>query len=663
MPRFIYDVLIMVAVARIPLNAAMSLDTKGQTSLRAPSLLRSLSRPDWHLQESDLEAFGAVALQTAEEIKNVTEFAEVKVKRAAEVAKSEVQEALSGSGFIERLGGRLGAVVDVANRVAFPEHHQPNFFREFPVRSDLNSVIDKLAPVLKSLKARDDGLASLFQDRPLHKLGRLTNPIDKFVQQLQKVFEARSQPKNGTKVNQAHSQPKNGAVAGGAAPTHGERGPKDQKPDREETAGAQPQSPMVTFEQEMQSRTSKYYGTVALFAASLVAWCAFGLLIFRSCGKGTVTSDPQASEEDLSGPRGKWGWGPALLIETGVLAYLCFRVSLLLCIRYNIMVEMQGPLLQMMGMGAPNPIQHPGWNASIAGQGLVFSIVWALICVFYFRWAWNVRITDGLVSHFMLRGAFMSTILAIGFEMVGFAFIKAVFAYLVPQMSEGAPEAGQPQTISITFAMMMFVGLAEELAKAIPLLAGVWFCRTSMLQSAGATKSCWASLLDSPRALMLAGFAIGSGFMVTENAKYLIQVSVVQARPGQQLSGQGLETFRVMIVCVRIFGNLHPWLTGLTAGRVAQIVFAETPALQRPYLSLYEFMSCLALAATIHGLYDFCVSTMNELALLIIIGFVGFSMWMFKDIWTSFEEEPMSPKIKDSNQTTFDHNENTDVTA
>lgn len=117
--------------------------------------------------------------------------------------------------------------------------------------------------------------------------------------------------------------------------------------------------------------------------------------------------------------------------------------------------------------------------------------------------------------------------------------------------------------------------------------------------------------------------AVGFGFMVLENASYLISAAV--EGPGEEgvaPKGQGhseeqratlstgLEIFRMFTLLIRTIFNLHPWAAALTAARLARLMRKTGGGWPDRDFASCAFRECawaLWPSVLLHALYDLLV--------------------------------------------------------
>jgi len=143
-----------------------------------------------------------------------------------------------------------------------------------------------------------------------------------------------------------------------------------------------------------------------------------------------------------------------------------------------------------------------GQQAFIAGAGVAASIGVVSLWVLLWRWKHQTPVGTGRLALTALRGATFSVAASVVIESSGLSGRNSR-----PILGSNAWLAGA----------MLLVSVSEETSKAF---AAAWMldmlCRPTNLRKPGLV------LLQSKRALALVGMAAGGGFMVTENAMYLV---------------------------------------------------------------------------------------------------------------------------------------------
>ena len=201
---------------------------------------------------------------------------------------------------------------------------------------------------------------------------------------------------------------------------------------------------------------------------------------------------------------------------------------------------------------------------------------------------WNASLKvlpSSLAVQFFLRAAVVSVLLAIAMESV--------------QLKNFDPDF---QSKTWVFPIAFTAGFAEEVAKLAVVLVGLCLTQlpAALALSSGTIFHCvptsgcirfWSVLIESPRGLAMAGIAAGLGFMTSENLEYF-------ATPFMFLPTLSCLVFAAL----RIFLNLHPLLTGLSAARLAHALWH--PGGPRS-VSPGKVVRAILPSVGIHGMYDF----------------------------------------------------------
>jgi RsiW-degrading membrane proteinase PrsW (M82 family) len=278
--------------------------------------------------------------------------------------------------------------------------------------------------------------------------------------------------------------------------------------------------------------------------------------------------------------------------------------------------------------------RHPGERAYEAGQGVALSVALMALVIFRRRHLYNVQISSGLLSHYAIRGATMSACIASGLEIVGVLVLKHITGL------DNADLMPTPEKYSGGFSLlpvavtMALVGASEELAKASAVMLGAWLVAGAMrLDPPSCCQKLRRVLVESPRALMLAGLAVGCGFMTIENVGYLLSAGLMYDKDD---SVAAERIVRCIIVGVRVGLNLHPWLAGITAARMAQVTFGQ--GRESLTFSFKEFVWVLWPASALHAAFDFgLVGLPGVLAMFLpICSWLG-ARAIFNQEWDKYE--------------------------
>lgn len=345
--------------------------------------------------------------------------------------------------------------------------------------------------------------------------------------------------------------------------------------------------------------------------ANAQSWNArffFGLLFMGAavrvlCGM-MVVEGKQEVEEDMEAVYGRpcWVWFCGAILF--VFSSMVFWMTAVSVTMVNNEIE-KASQPQSAGDGVVvtrYPIDKPGKRALEAGLGVAMSAAVASVLTFSWKWRGQDKIRASLLAQFALRGATLSGCIAMLLEYLGEVLIDAT---------------GQSTTgFSLGNAMMMLiVGASEEGAKLAAVIVGTWISLSALREadeSVGCCSRCWRVLVPTRRGLMLAGLAAGFGFMTMENSEYMMAVACTPPMKyttpdgdEEMVAGAVLNLQVFVTLFVRIFLNVHPWLTALSAGRVARRVFADGRGLA--CLSCSEFIWAIYPSACAHALFDYLV--------------------------------------------------------
>lgn len=298
--------------------------------------------------------------------------------------------------------------------------------------------------------------------------------------------------------------------------------------------------------------------------------------------------------------RGSPCWNPFCVACLGVLLLFTFWMTLVQVSLVNASVG-QSPVSETTTGGHTTtttkfPIKDPGERSFQACIGVAFSASMGCMTLFYWRHSGNVAISSGLMARYAARGGTISCFIALVLEMLGGSLLGSL-------------------GIEIPATMMALVGISEEGAKMTAFLLGTWLIGSAMEET---TPRCcgqwWRVLIESPRALMLAGMCTGFGFMIVENVEYLISSA---ATPGERTAVDGKDTEMVgaaavnfatwFTIAIRVILNIHPWLAGITAGRIATIAFQHNYTFA--WLRVEDMMWAIWPSAFAHGLFDLLVGS------------------------------------------------------
>lgn len=327
------------------------------------------------------------------------------------------------------------------------------------------------------------------------------------------------------------------------------------------------------------------------FFSSLLA---LGFTAQHVGGKMKVQLQP---EDDLVVPRGRPCWTICCAAWVVALAAITFFFTLLVLSSVGLEDRADG----YDGVVVLHKPRHPGERAFEAGQGVAMSVGLMALLIFRRRHHYDVKISSGLLALCAIRGATLSCGLAALLEVSGISGLTMITGLKEKDLLPTADSLPGSTVMLGVLTSMAVVGLAEEFGKLASLLIGTWLSASAVrLEPTNTWKAMVRVLVESPRAMMLAGLAVGCGFMTLENVGYLLSAGLMYDKDD---SAAAERIIRCIIVGVRVGLNLHPWLAGITCARVASLTYGQG----RPYLSLSfsELAWALWPAAALHTAFDF----------------------------------------------------------
>jgi len=355
---------------------------------------------------------------------------------------------------------------------------------------------------------------------------------------------------------------------------------------------------------------------------------ALGFAASHVGGKMKVELQPR---DDLAQARGRPCWTFCCAAWVVVLAGITFFFTLLVLSSVGLESRTDG----YDGEGVVlHKSRHPGERAFEAGQGVALSVGLMALLIFRRRHDYSVRISSGLLAQYAIRGAVLSCSIAAVLEISGISFVEKMTGLRESDLLPSADKLSGPGPLLLgVFLSMAMVGVAEELAKLAAMLFGTWLSASAVrLEPANYWRQMWRVLVESPRALMLAGLAVGCGFMTLENVGYLLSAGLMYYKEDSAVAER---IIRCIIVGVRVGLNLHPWLAGITSARVASLCFGQG----RPYLSLSfsELAWALWPAVALHSGFDFGLVALPGLVAIFLPPFAWIaSRHVFNQEWDKF---------------------------
>jgi RsiW-degrading membrane proteinase PrsW (M82 family) len=251
----------------------------------------------------------------------------------------------------------------------------------------------------------------------------------------------------------------------------------------------------------------------------------------------------------------------------------------------------------------------------------------------------EVKVTTSWLGQFFFRGTTLAIVVAVVLEGGLNALLR----------DEGIEEGFEGFNM-LTLLEMGFVGFAEEFAKLFAVTCAT--CLTVSALSSRGSRSCCTGcfpvlLVESRRALALAGLASGFGLMTVENIEYLITAAsqpprtLVEGYTKVQITGTLNDILTAITTFIRVVLNIHPWLTGLSALRLGRVVFStdSSNTLESACVGPKDFLMAMAPSMIIHAAYDFLISSGVDLFGV----FLPFIFWcwsyrLFQEAWREAAE-------------------------
>jgi len=380
---------------------------------------------------------------------------------------------------------------------------------------------------------------------------------------------------------------------------------------------------------------------LAFLSLALLTWCAAGTL--------KVENSDGDDEEPNPEFRGRPCCTYCCAVMTVALSSIVFTLALLVLNAENIEFERHRDLAPgnvTLTITEGNRTIHltqvdsPGERAFEAGTGVALSVFVAIFVLCSWRHLNAVRLRLDLMAQFAVRGAILSSFLAGVLEIAGSVAVLATRSAFAAQEQGKLMEGFNLWTI----AMMAVVGMSEEFAKFIVTIWGTWY-REDSLHSMSTQSRCscvWPTLVQSPHGMMLIGLSAGFGFMVIENAGYLLSVACMQdddakvdvdTKPEVDMM---MRIMRLVTIVIRVVLNLHPYLSGLVAGRFASVLVKHPR--DGDNLTAKELLWVLWPSAALHASYDLLVTVLpGILGLLMPPIFWYIVRQQFRSEWDAHE--------------------------
>lgn len=421
-------------------------------------------------------------------------------------------------------------------------------------------------------------------------------------------------------------------------------------------------SPSATKEAMSLDKLDPNWWIKAYFV-SLV--CSGAMMMLHSYLGRVDLDDPV--EYELLPVKGRPCWNSCCVVLYVLLSIFLFWAAYITAIATNkkietntYRVEAKAAVHNITTEGLPKTsydFLDPGQCAYLTGMGLICSVLVACVILVNWRKLGNVKISSSLLIQFMLRGASLSLVLALLLECGGGAILMARAGVL-----------GATDQFSVGGVLMnLLVGFSEECAKLLAVTCGS--CLTVAAFSANFkgcccfNNRCFQLLVETPRALGLAGLASGFGFMIAENMEYMLSITMEPTgHPnGKDLTSQASTPsfiVNIIIIAARVLLSIHPWLTGLSSLRIGRIAFSN-PEPTTACLGPSDFMWAVLPSVLIHAVFDFTIQTAPLLALLTVPVLWYKSRQLFTSEWSNEEgrDDPMLENRKLADTQVLENNE------
>lgn len=383
------------------------------------------------------------------------------------------------------------------------------------------------------------------------------------------------------------------------------------------------------------------------FIIYVITFLVVGMAVYFFCNSMQCQLPER---ESLIAERGSKCWIHCGFISVFLFSGFVFVMTLFTVVATNAKIEQEPTRTENIGAQTVTATSYVMNNLGLrcveAAQGCVLSCALAAVTMYNWRHWESVNITGALLIQFFVRGATLAILITTLTEFSGLLLVHKAEAV-----------EGSYHYYLYNFLDMLVVGFTEEGSKLAALVSCAYLSARTLENVA---PGCWPRpcmcrvLCESPRAFMLAGLAVGYGFMTVENGEYMTAIVstpvTTYSTPDTSAAdtAAALRTENVMAqimtlaqIGLRIFLNIHPWLVGVSAARILMIVWTREPDIS--LLGFTGFMWAVYPSALAHCLYDFLVSvgpTVVQLLTPFVVFF--FSRRAFYHMWT---EAPPEPKI------------------
>eukprot|EP00927_Polykrikos_kofoidii_P052802 TRINITY_DN4676_c0_g1_i1.p1 TRINITY_DN4676_c0_g1~~TRINITY_DN4676_c0_g1_i1.p1 ORF type:complete len:546 (-),score=57.87 TRINITY_DN4676_c0_g1_i1:53-1690(-) len=366
------------------------------------------------------------------------------------------------------------------------------------------------------------------------------------------------------------------------------------------------------------------------YFASLVF---FGVVIGH-CGSSWHVDIPEGNDPEIRYAKGRpcytWCCGCLLVLASLFAFYVCAASIAMANQEVKTNPETTEVVNGKETAVIRYPIVNPGLRSIQASESVLLSALIACFVVFGRRRLNQVHISASLLAKFMLRGATFSLVIAMILEMTGMALVATVGAAALPTQC----------------LMMLVVGFAEEYGKLVAVTCGICIAPSVLKTRSGyscCSSVCCDVLVETPLAFAIAGLSAGFGFMTLENAGYVVSAASQPPKvypdlldDGQSIHEERMNGGRVTLltsvtIAVRVLLNIHPWLTGYSAIRLASKIFKDDPA---NACKFGDILQALWPSAVIHALYDLGLTVLpGGLGMLLPPVFWWYSRRSFVSCW------------------------------
>eukprot|EP00929_Paragymnodinium_shiwhaense_P107244 TRINITY_DN73320_c0_g1_i1.p1 TRINITY_DN73320_c0_g1~~TRINITY_DN73320_c0_g1_i1.p1 ORF type:complete len:535 (+),score=84.73 TRINITY_DN73320_c0_g1_i1:214-1818(+) len=361
------------------------------------------------------------------------------------------------------------------------------------------------------------------------------------------------------------------------------------------------------------------------------------LLLRRFCSNMEVQLSEEPAGSEMEVLRGRACWPTCIFILCMLLSVFTFLLTVQNCAFANEETRAKPQSMRAaadsMVLITRHYITNPGERAFLAAHSVTLSVFSACLYLWSWRKQDNVNISSSLLAQFAFRGGSLSLAVALLLESAGMMFLN--------ETGSMEPEGANMSTALV----MSVVGFSEEFAKIIAVSWGTVVLVSAVTSTTDhCCSSCLRTVVDSPRGLMLAALAAGFGFMTVENAGYVMVAAmtppttevvfsshsgdgVFDRAPRHPMMGDrnvvsedttdaaAITFWTCATIAIRVLLNIHPWLAGVSAARLANTVFKDG----RPTACAGpgEMFDAYWPSSVIHAAYDWWVTAIAAPAALL----------------------------------------------